>query len=302
MSSPRPTLGCVGSGRLAATVLPLWRKAGWTIATVAGRNPDTTRVLAARVKAEPRLDLAGLADGPAVVLLAVPDESVAAIAERLASRSDWKGRIALHHAGAFGPELLAALRKAGAAVGVLHPLQVMPRDPTVPLPGSTRARCEGDPAALRIARRLARDAGWVALPTRLKWTPATRTDYHIAASLAANDLVALIAAAARLIESSGATRRDALDALVPLARGALEQLATETAGQAVSGPVPRGDVETLEAHFVRLNRRDRELHEIHRLLSSRVLKLAIEEGRIGERARKRLRRLIAAGRGPRQTV
>jgi len=104
------------------------------------------------------------------------------------------------------------------------------------------------------------------------------------------------------MESSGAARRDALDALLPLARGALEQLAAEPAGQAVSGPVPRGDAATLEAHFVRLNRRDRELHEIHRLLSSRVLKLAVEEGRIGERARKRLRSLIAAGRGPRQTV
>jgi predicted short-subunit dehydrogenase-like oxidoreductase (DUF2520 family) len=302
MSSPRPTLGCVGSGRLAATVLPLWSKAGWKIATVAGRNPDTTRALASRVKAEPRLDLAGFANAPAVLLLAVPDESVAAIGQRLAATGDWKGRTVLHHAGAFGPELLASLRKAGAAVGVLHPLQVMPRDSSVALPDSTRARCEGDPAALKIARRLARDAGWVALPTRLKWTPATRTDYHIAASMAANDLVALIAAAAKLIESSGATRRDTLDALIPLARGALEQLATQPAGQAVSGPVPRGDVETLEAHFVRLNRRDRKLHEIHRLLSSQVLKLAIEEGRIGERARKRLRKLIAAGRGPRQTV
>ena len=53
---------------------------------------------------------------------------------------------------------------------------------------------------------------------------------------------------------------------------------------------------------MRLNRRDRELHEIHRLLSSRVLKLAIEDGRISERARKRLRKLIATGRGPGQTV
>jgi len=302
MSATRGVLGCVGSGRLASVLLPLWRKSGWKIATVAGRNPDTTRALARRVQAEPRLDLAGLVAGPKNVLLAVPDESVAAIAQGLARRGDWSGRIVLHHAGAFGPELLAPLTKVGAATGVLHPLQVMPRDPAEPLPASTRARCEGAPAALRIARRLARDAGMVALPARLKWTPATRTDYHVAASLTANDLVALIGAAAKLMDSSGMALREALDALVPLARGALEQLAAESPGQAVSGPVARGDADTLEAHFVRLNRRDRELHEIHRLLSSRVLRLAVEEGRIGERARKRLRKLIATGRGPRQTV
>jgi len=302
MSPARPAVACVGSGRLAAVLLPLWRKAGWKIATVAGRNPDTTRGLAQRVRAEPRLDLAGLAEAPGVVLLAVPDESIAALAGDLARRGEWSGRIVLHHAGAFGPELLAPLTKAGAAAGVLHPLQVMPRDPSAPLPDGTRARCEGAPAALRIARRLARDAGLVALPARLKWTPATRTDYHIAAALAANDPVALLASAAKLVESSGLARREALDALLPLTRGALEQLATESPGHAVSGPVPRGDADTLEAHFLRLNRRDRDLHEIHRLLSSRVLKLAVEEGRLGERARKRLRKLIAAGRGPRQTV
>jgi len=302
MSASRSELGCVGSGRLASALLPRWRSAGWKIATVAGRNPETTRALAQRVRATPRLDLAGLADGPPVVLLAVPDESIAPIAERLAAHGDWGGRVVLHHAGAFGLELLAPLAKAGAAVGVLHPLQVMPGDPDDPLPEATRARCEGAPAALRVARRLARDAGLVALPAKLKWTPSTRTDYHIAASLAANDLVALIAAASKLIESSGLSRRDALEALLPLARGALEQLEGRSPGQAVSGPVARGDAATLEAHLTRLQRRDRELHEIHRLLSSRVLRLAVEEGRVADRARKRLRKLIAAGRGRGQAV
>ncbi len=302
MSGKRLALGCVGSGRLASVMLPLWRKAGWKIAAVAGRNPDSTRRLARRVKAEPRLDLAGLAHGPEVVLLAVPDESIGAIAGALASKGEWSKRVVLHHAGAFGPETLAPLRQAGASTGVLHPLQVMPRDPADPLPESTFARCEGAPAALRIARRLARDAGLIALPSRLKWTPATRLDYHIAASLTANDLVGLIASAAKLLESSGAARDEALEALLPLARGALEQLTVDPPGQAVSGPVPRGDADTLEAHFVRLNRRDRDLHEVHRLLSSRVLRLAVEEGRIAERARKRLRKLIAGGRGPRLTV
>ncbi len=269
---------------------------------MAGRNPDTTRKLARRVKADPRLDLGGLVAGPTVILLAVPDGSIASIAAGLALQGDWSGRTVLHHAGAFGPELLAPLAKAGAATGVLHPLQVMPRDPAAALPDSTHARCEGAPAALKIARRLARDAGLEVLPNRLKWTGATRTDYHIAAALAANDLVALVASAAKLLESSGIDREAAIDALLPLARGALEQLAKESPGEAVSGPVPRGDVDTLETHFLRLNRRDRDLLEVHRLLSSRVLRLAVEEGRISERARKRLRKLIAAGRGPRRTV
>ena len=302
MSHRRPLLGCVGSGRLAMTLLPAWAKAGWKISTVAGRNPDTVQRLARRVGAQPRLDLVGLADGTGILLLAVPDESIRSIASRLAEENDWSGRVVLHHAGAFGPELLAPLSDAGASTGLLHPLQVMPKRGGKELPRGTRARCEGAPAALKAARRLARDAGLVALPAKLKWTPTRRTDYHVAATLAANDLAALVASGSRLLESSGLSRRAALDALIPLAQGALEQLSSETPGQAVSGPIPRGDAATLATHFDRLERRDRDLQEIHRLLSSRVLKLATEEGRIPESARKRLRKLIAAGRTGGSTV
>ena len=302
MSGGKQVLSCVGSGRLAATMLPLWAETGWNVVTVAGSNPETTRRLAQRVHARARLDLAEVARGAGVVLVAVPDDVIGKIAERLAVEGDWTDRVVLHHAGAFGPELLAPLAAAGAATGVLHPLQVMPRDPRRGLPPGTRARCEGAPAARRTARRLARDAGLTALPDKLKWTRATRTDYHVAATLAANDLAALLTAASRLIESSGARPRDALDALLPLARGALEQLAAEPPGQAVGGPIPRGDADTLELHLARLRRRDRDLHEVHRLLSSRVLKLAVEEGRVADRARKRLRKLLAAGPSEKSTV
>lgn len=167
---------------------------------------------------------------------------------------------------------------------------------------STRRAIGVISSARRIARRLAKDAGLIALADNLKWTRTTRTDYHVAATLAANDLAALLSAASRLIESSGVKRRDALNALLPLARGALEQLASETPGQAVSGPIPRGDAHTLELHLARLKRRDRDLHEVHRLLSSRVLKLAVEEGRVADRARKRLRKLLAAGPSEKPTV
>jgi predicted short-subunit dehydrogenase-like oxidoreductase (DUF2520 family) len=302
MSVRRSVLGCVGSGRLASTLLPRWAEAGWKIASVAGRNPETVGRLARRVGARPSLDLSGLAERTGVLLLAVPDASIGRIAARLADGTDWSGHVVLHHAGAYGPELLVPLADAGAATGLLHPLQVMPGDARKKLPERTRARCEGAPAAQKAARRLARDAGLVALPATLKWTPARRTDYHIAATLAANDLAALLASASRLLEGSGLSRRAALDALIPLAQGALDQLADETPGRAVSGPIPRGDAETLATHFERLERRDRQLHEIHRLLSSRVLTLATEEGRIGETARKRLRRLINAGRAGGSTV
>ena len=142
-------------------MLPAWAAAGWKVTTVAGRNPDTVRRLARRVGAKARLDLSGLAENSGILLLAVPDESIAKIASRLADGTDWTGSIVLHHAGAYGPELLAPLAAAGAATGLLHPLQVMPSDPPRPLPEGTRARCEGAP----VAQKLVPSSGSTAMST-----------------------------------------------------------------------------------------------------------------------------------------
>jgi predicted short-subunit dehydrogenase-like oxidoreductase (DUF2520 family) len=230
------------------------------------------------------------------VLLAVPDREIAPTARRLAAlRSvDWSRRVVLHHAGARGPGELDALAASGAAVGLLHPFQCLggPRQAAQVLPGS-RARIEGDAPARRAAASLARALGLRPLAFDRPLADRDRTAYHAAASLMSNDLLALLAIATDLLASAGIARRAAVDALIALARGTLTQIQAEGPAGALTGPVSRGDVSTLEAHLRRLGPGGDG--RIHRLLSARLARLALEHGE--RRAARSLRRLLG---GPRR--
>jgi predicted short-subunit dehydrogenase-like oxidoreductase (DUF2520 family) len=281
---PEVATTVVGTGRLARSLVPLLGPAGHPVVSVVGRRLAAARATCRQARrARPTTSLRAGAERGQLILLAVPDRSIADVTRELAALDDvdWKRRVVLHHAGALGCEPLEALRRAGAGAGLLHPLQSLgvPALAAEILPES-RARIEGDRRGRAAARRLARALGLAALPLK-DLSPRDRTAYHAAASLVSNDLLALLAVGAGLLESVGLGHRRALDALLPLIRGTLRQVEQAGLSGPLTGPAPRGDVETLRAHLRRLDTiaggwpEDRE---IHRLLSIRLARLALELG------------------------
>lgn len=299
----RPRTAFVGAGRLTRSLLPLVASAGYPVTAVSAPRIAAARAAARGLRGvRATTDPAVAADGARLVLLAVPDRALAEVAAGLARTAPggWPGRVVLHHAGALGPEPLRALARRGASTGVFHPLQCLadPRLAGRVLPGS-RVRIEGDPAATRMARRLAVDLELVPLPL-VRLGASGRTAYHAAASLLSNDLLALLSYGVELLASAGLARRDAERALGALARGTLTQAERRGLGAALTGPVVRGDDTTLAAHLTRLAREGGEAAELHRLLSLRLLELAREQKRpLSPEAEAALRELLeppASGR------
>jgi len=205
--------------------------------TVGARDPGRAAEAAAALgaRAVPVGELSSV--GEDLLLVTVTDGAIGQLATLLAGRP--QAAVALHAAGAYGAELLAPLRGAGAAVGALHPLLPFPR----PLPVG-RARdavfaLDGDPPALELGRRLAAACGARAVEV----PAAARLLYHGAATLAAAGVLTLCAAADEVAASQG------LDPAVGrgylrLAAGAVEAaLAGAGAGAAITGPVARGEVD-----------------------------------------------------------
>jgi predicted short-subunit dehydrogenase-like oxidoreductase (DUF2520 family) len=106
-------------------------------------------------------------------------------------------------------------------------------------------------------------------------SPHSRPLYHAAAVLASNALVALAAAAARMLEEAGVAGDDALPALLPLMRGTLDNIEQLGARPALTGPIARGDVDTVRLHLARLSPGDRVLYCG---LGLELLRLAREAG------------------------
>jgi predicted short-subunit dehydrogenase-like oxidoreductase (DUF2520 family) len=181
-----------------------------------------------------------------VYLLAVPDASLHDLAKALGPRLP-RGVSVLHCAGARSPEELAPLRVHGVHVGALHPLlSFADRRHPPSLQGATFV-AQGDPVALRRARRLVACVKGHWLPTT-----ALGPGYHAAAALVANGGVALASAGLEVMLALGLPRRQALRGLAGLLRSVANNLEQVGLPGALTGPVARGDAPTVAAHLAAL--------------------------------------------------
>jgi predicted short-subunit dehydrogenase-like oxidoreductase (DUF2520 family) len=192
------------------------------------------------------------------VFLSVPDDVLAEVAHALAAHgAPPPGCSAFHLSGALSTDILAPLHERGYLVGSLHLLQSLahPLSGADRIPGSFGA-VSGEPGAVTTGRRLLGELGCRALAV-----PATRRPlYHAAAVTVSNHLVALLGIGSRILVRAGVPEEDALAALLPLARGTLANVEEMGAGQALTGPLVRGDVETVSLHLRTLEGAEREMY------------------------------------------
>lgn len=224
-----------------------------------GRRPEPpSHPLFLQGRAEYRYGLERPAPGTTAVLLTVPDRVLPELAMALAGRGPApEGCVALHTSGVQGADPLEPLHHAGYPVGTLHPLQAVAHAVTGAerLMGSGFA-LSGNVEALAVARRLVQALGGrgITVPT------ARRPLYHAAAVFASNYVAVLMARAVRLLEEAGASNLEAREVLVALARGTLENVADLGADRALTGPVVRGDLETVDLHLRTLGPEDASLY------------------------------------------
>ncbi len=214
--------------------------------------------------------VAGLRSRPSsIVFLTVPDGAIATVARAIAKVHAMPPSVAfVHCSGALGLGVLGPLR-SHHAVGSFHPLQ-----------------------------RLARDLG--AKPRSVAETE--RVIYHAAAVFASNYLVALARVAVEMLESIGWSEGDAITGLVPLMEGALVEVARRGPVGALTGPIRRGDVETVARHLEALAGR-RRMADLYRMLGAIALEIATEAGLepvAAGRVKRALTRNVAATRRRRQ--
>jgi predicted short-subunit dehydrogenase-like oxidoreductase (DUF2520 family) len=211
--------------------------------------------------------------GTTIVILAVPDAALNEVVHDLAMMGPAPaGCVALHLSGALSTDALEPLHHRGYAVGSMHPLMAV-ADPWFAgdrLVGAAFAMT-GEPVAIMAARRVVAELGGTPLPI----ASAQRPLYHAAAVMASNYLVALTGAAVRMLGEAGVDPEDAVRALIPLLRGTLDNIAQLGVPSAVTGPIARGDVDTVRLHLARLSPEDRVLYSG---LGKELLRLARQAG------------------------
>ena len=269
MPDDRPAVGIIGPGRAGV---------GLALALVTARYHVLLHGRRRQAVPEPLALTAGPADAPpawiaqaGVVILAVPDDAIGALAHTIA-HAVTASQVVLHLSGVQGQEALEPLGVTGAALGSLHPLQTIADPERAParLRGAWAA-VEGMPAAIAAAERLALDMGMH--PFRI--TAGAKPLYHAGAVFASNYFVVVEAVAQGLLRQAGLSDADAWAALRPLVEGTLENLNRREPGGALTGPVARADEVTIRRHLAALTGDDGALY---RGLGRAALEIARGQG------------------------
>jgi predicted short-subunit dehydrogenase-like oxidoreductase (DUF2520 family) len=179
-----------------------------------------------------------------VLWFCVPDAEIALAARSFAGKIRWKGKVALHSSGALTSDELAILRERGAVVASVHPMMTFVRGSRPSLAGVPFA-VEGDTAAIRVARRMVKDLGGSAYSIRKK----DKAAYHAWGTFASPLLTALLATTEQVAAAAGVSRKAARARMTPILLQTLANYAEVGAASGFSGPIIRGDVDTVNRHL-----------------------------------------------------
>lgn len=270
------TVGVIGAGRVGAVLGAALARAGHQILAASGSSAEARarieRLLPGVLNRSPDQVARTNAD---LLLVAVPDDSLAEVVTRLAATGALSpGQIVVHTSGAHGIDVLAPAAAVGARPIALHPAMTFTGSAAdlENLPGTSYGVTA--PADLRpLAARLVADLGGVP-----EWVAEeNRALYHAALAHGANHLVTLVNEAADLLRDAGVAQPEKV--LAPLLRAALENT-LRMGDAALTGPVSRGDAGTVVRHLDRLAQIAPESLPSYLTLARRTADRAIAAGRL----------------------
>lgn len=288
-------LAIVGAGTVGKALGRRLADAGWPVRALSCRTIESARAAASFIgQGAPYDDAPKAAKEGDVVLLAVPDDRIQEVAESLARWGSLrKGAVLIHVSGGRPAAAMSMCREGGVHVASMHPLQTFASaEAAVDLLSGALFACEGDEEALPVVREIVEVLGgrYVAIDGEKKAL------YHAGAVMACNYLVTLVAGAAELFEEAGIPRDEAVRALAPLLRGTVANLEKVGLPMALTGPIARGDADTVEIHAREIARARPDLLPLYQALGLWTIPIAEEKGAMPEGSAKRVERVLSKER------
>ena len=255
----------LGSGRVGTAFGYLLKERGYRILGVYNRHRETGLQALERIGEGTVYDRESL---PAAVLVAdliiitTPDRAIKETAALAGSCSPRNDAYLMHMSGLLDSEILKIPGWEGGVFS-FHPLQAIAGfTEGVRLLPEALFTVEGDEKGEKFAGELARSLGLKYLVIKKEYKPL----YHAAAVVASNYLVTLVDSSFRLLKKAGMDREEVKKGLLQLVKGTLQNLDQMTPAGALTGPIARGDLETIDRHRQALADYAPEIGELYRLL------------------------------------
>jgi predicted short-subunit dehydrogenase-like oxidoreductase (DUF2520 family) len=268
-------VGVIGAGRVGAVLAAALRARGHVIVSVAGESDASKRRAADLLPGVPVAKPTAVARACDVLLLTVPDDMLENVVTQLAASGAIRsGQLVVHTSGSHGLRVLEAATRLGARPVALHPAMTFTG---TALDLDRLADCVFGVTAGPDERIWAAEVV-AELGATVMWVPEElRTLYHAGLAHGANHLVTLVTQALELLGAAGADDPAAI--LRPLLQAALDNALAE-GDSALTGPIVRGDVNTVRAHLAEITRTAPDTLPTYVALARATLDRVVTDGRV----------------------
>jgi predicted short-subunit dehydrogenase-like oxidoreductase (DUF2520 family) len=287
----------VGAGKVGSVLGRILVEGGGKVVAVVSRSGASARRAGRFVGCRnTSTDLASIPRNVDIVFITAPHAAVETIAQSVARLPglDYRKLAVCHASGMLTAAALEPLAERGALVFSFHPLQTFPRDfPPGKILETARGiyfGVDGTPRALRIARLFARALGGYIIEI----PPDRREFYHAACVLASNHLATMMWILETMYGAVRPGSRDFFRVFKPIVMATLANIEQTSPSRALSGPIARGGVETVAAHFEALQELTPKLIPYFAALSRETVRCAVWKGSINASQEQALLELISS--------
>ncbi len=265
-------IGFIGSGKVATAFGLYLADKNQKISGYYSRHYSSAVSAAKTVGTESFQTLEDLLEASDWIGITTADDQIENVVAALVPLSNqWPQKVFFHMSGSKSSECLYPLKSNGHQCLSIHPLQSI-ADPL--LGKELLSKCyfsvEGD-TDTSIEAFLSQISG-----NMIRISTEAKPLYHAAACVASNYLYTLADQAIQMMVYAGFEPDKGREALLPLMKGTLENLENLTPEAALTGPIARGDLETVQNHLEALGEHE-GLKRVYKEMGLATLQLASSE-------------------------
>lgn len=241
-------IGFIGAGKVGVSLGKYFREKGLEVGGYYSLSEESARWAAAFTETKQYQSLEEIMSSCGMIFFTVPDDAIAGVWEE--ARSFVSGKILAHCSGLCSSKIFSDAEKTGNSAYSIHPLiAVSSRETSWRKLADVLFTIEGDENNISKIQQM-----FAQLGNRTRVISAeNKIKYHAAASLASNHMTAVFFMAQKLFLECGFTEQEAQQELYALAQGNLDNIAAQGLADSLTGPIERGDSNTVRKHLRELD-------------------------------------------------
>lgn len=260
----------IGAGKVGTSLGIYFKENGLNIGGYFSRTAESAERASTLTHSTAYSNLECLVNNNQIIWITTPDDSIEKVAEQILELNIKGTKTFIHASGSLTSDALSCLGKKGHRICSAHPLLAFSDiAKAVSALKDTAFFIEGQTNALTEIKKILAETGNSYHIIDKKSKPA----YHAAAAVLSNYLVSLVYASNQLFDVAGIDERTLGDASLVLVKSVLDNLQGKTPAEALTGPIKRGDAETVKKHLEVLEQNLPELTELYKVMGRETMRM-----------------------------